>query len=293
MSLVCPCRTPRTASRQSALALLLLLAGSVPCAEEVPATPAGGADAKPGQADVDDLQLDDRAGAETKGGTLFRVVPFDDPRQDLSRKLFWRTLPGSVAAQTTPPRLWVDGTAVIEPRLRVGTTAADKAFVYPTAGRMKLDPGDHTLTPGNIKFKMGQKQIESSSPALAGVGDDVLIRCAPVRFESTDEAGAPVPVPLKLRLGTDSLLREDAGFTVLLIWLPVAMKYDSSFGSFSLSADGKLAAGDLAPNVALTPVGLRLTQPRPSAAAQPAAGLDAAGSLWLVPHRARTAFEQG
>ncbi|HEY3325285.1 MAG TPA: hypothetical protein VGP72_32835 [Planctomycetota bacterium] len=240
--------------------ILIMSAFSLRSAEEIPATPDGRLNAKPGQDETDDLNLEGQAGAENKSGTLVRVAAVSDPKLDMGRMCFWRTLPGVVAAQTTPPRFWIDGTAVIEPRLRVGS---DKEYTYPVGGRMKLDPGEHVLTPGSIRFTIGSNRFDSPHPALAaGQGDELLIRCAAVRFEAADESGAPLAVPIKLRLGADSLLREDANFSALTVWLPVGMKYESSFGPFGLSAAGKIEATALPDGVSATAAGLKLVRPR-------------------------------
>ncbi|MGD0092692.1 MAG: hypothetical protein ABSE73_22505, partial [Planctomycetota bacterium] len=252
----------------------LLCLPTLRCADEVPATPGSGVG---GDADTDDLNLDDNAANAAQGGTLIRLVPFNDPKQDLAKQLLWRTVQGSVAAHTVPVRFWIDGTAVIEPRLRVGAASAEKNYVYPTAGRMKLEPGEHTLTPGNLKFNVTAKGFEMAHPALAaGQGDELLIRCAPVRLESCNEDGAFVGERIRLQLGNDSLLREEASFTALTVWLPVGLKYDSSFGAFAVSADGKIEPAALAQGVAATATGLRLTRAKPGSAGVPPASISAA-----------------
>jgi len=85
----------------------------------------------------------------------------------------------------------------------------------------------------------------------------VLILCAPVRLEVVDPIGQGVPTPLRVQSGQKLLLRKEAVFSSLVIWLPGGGQYESSLGSFSLSASGKVAAAPPLPGVKVSDSGFK------------------------------------
>lgn len=197
-------------------------------------------------------------------GTKFRLVVHspDGKDQGVGEMLYWRTLQGNVAAQTTPVRFRIADSDVIAPVLNPAAGFdAKAAYTYPTEGHIKLKPGKYVLTPGSIPIEVKGTEPISAHPAIKIVNGEVRVRCAPVRLDVIDERGAPVPTPIRVSDEKGSFLREDARFSVLTIWLPVGGEYQSSLGSFTLTADGKVNGVRLANDVRVTAEGLRKTVP--------------------------------
>ncbi len=94
-----------------------------------------------------------------------------------------------------------------------------------------------------------------------GARPELRIRCTPVRFEAVDPNGTPVPVAIRLTREGKSLLRKEARVQSAGALAPLGGQYDSSFGRFTLSAEGRIDAkgSQLAPGVAITASGLRGT----------------------------------
>ncbi len=261
-----------------AVILLALLAPTVTAQTKAgrPATPA-----KP----TDDLDLLLKADAPV--GTLFRLVDAADPKQPLEPRLFWRRIPAFASASTTPVRVSVGGDDVIAPKQITEGGLTELNYTYPIEGRRKLEPGRYVISPGDIPLVLDAGRFKSDHPALLIAGDEVQIRCAPVRFDGVNEAGAPVPVNVEVAYGKTALLREKAAFSPLVVWLPVGVRYLSTLGNFNLSAQGKLENVSPEPGVTVTAEGLRLLVK--SAAASNSAA-PAEGGPWLVSHRGRAVF---
>ena len=221
-----------------------------------------------------------------ENGTRFRLVSAAEPDQDLATRLYWRTCQGTVAAQTTPLCFRMGGTDVIAPHLSKQRGSDGRAItLYPVEGRGEFQAGKYVLQPGGIAIEFEGVVPTSKHPAVQVVNGDVRILCAPVRLEAVDPRGAAVPSPTRLFDDKGSLLREDAQFTILTLWLPVGGRYLSSFGAFALTAQGKIDAGAsrLAPGVEVTESGLRKTlpaaAPRALVAAETVSLHSAAGAL--------------
>ncbi|HYE07748.1 MAG TPA: hypothetical protein VEL07_19675, partial [Planctomycetota bacterium] len=241
--------------------LALALGAATPgwCEEEldIGTTPDMDLGAEPGGAD-DELTLE-TDGRQIVGGTRIRFAPVDDPEATVDGTLYWRGIPGVVSAHTTPVTIEVDGSSVIAPVRSISDAkVADTELSFPHEGRAKLDEGDHTISPGEMRFRLHHGELSSDHPALACGGDEIAILCAPIRFDAADAAGALTPVPVSLRLGKQTLLRAEASFAPLIIWLPVGNAYDSNFGSFAVTAEGAVKAERLAPGVSVTDDGLRM-----------------------------------
>jgi len=212
---------------------------------------------KPASSGLDDL-LD---GGDR--GTVFRLVTAAAPHKPLSEMVYWRSVQNVVAAQTTPIEFRLGDVELIAPQT---ITAAGEATVeptYPTAGQVKTTPGKHVITPGNLPVEITARGITSKHPAIKVVegktGPEVLILCAPVRFDGVDPQGVPQPVTVQIARGNKSLLRQNVRFNPLVLWLPVGADYTSSLGSFTLAADGKIQAqkSQLTAGVTATESGLR------------------------------------
>ena len=145
------------------------------------------------------------------------------------------------------------------------------ALVYPIEGAGKLANGKHLLMPGAIPIEFEGGSPKSKHPAVAVEGNEVRIRCAPVRLEIVDERGRPVAGNIKVFNDKGSLLRKDAHFRVLTVWLPVGGEYHTSLGSFTLTAAGKVEARPerLAAGVRVTAEGLRKVEPACRQVGQP------------------------
>jgi hypothetical protein len=271
----------RTASAWSLTVLSLLLALGLGAGAQ---TPSGRKPAAPDKS-VDDF--DSLLKGDAPAGTLFRLVDSADPKQPLAPRLFWRRIPAFIAAHTTPVRFRLGGDEIIAPKQVTDGPQTELTFTHPIEGRRKLAPGRFVITPGDIPLSLDGGHLKSDHPALHIVGDEVQIHCAPVRFDGVDEHGAPTPVRVELQSGRDSLLRERAAFNPLVIWLPVGVRYQSSFGSFTLTAQGKLEKVEPEANVTATSEGLRRLVKSTNAA--PVASAPA-NRLWLVSHRGRTVF---
>lgn len=244
-----------------------------------------GAQTPAGKNPLDDL--DSLLKGNAPSGTLFRLVDAADPKRPLAPQLFWRRIPAFTVAHTTPVRFRLGGDEIIAPKQVTDGPQTELSYTYPIEGRRKLEAGRFVITPGEIPLSLDAGHIKSDHPALRVAGDEVQILCAPVRFDGVDERGAPVPVRVKLQSGKDSLLREDAAFNPLLIWLPVGVRYQSSLGSFTLSPQGKLENVTTEAGVTVNGEGLRLlVKPTAPALATPSP----ANQLWLVSHRGRTVF---
>jgi hypothetical protein len=238
-----------------------------------------------GKTPLDDL--DSLLKGDAPSGTLFRLVDAADPKRPLAPQLFWRHIPAFTVAHTTPVRFHIGGEEIIGPKQVTEGPQTELSYTYPIEGRRKLDSGRFVITPGEIPLSRDGGRIKSDHPALRVVGDEVQILCAPVRFDSADERGVPVPVRVTLQSGKDLLLRESAAFNPLLIWLPVGVRYQSSLGSFTLSPQGRLENVVAEAGVSVNGQGLRLLVKSP---AQALASPSPANQLWLVSHRNRTVF---
>lgn len=237
-----------------------------------------------GLAAQDELDAADQAGA----GTLFRLVIAERPNEGIGARLFWRSIPAYVAAETCPVRIQLDGDDVIAPRETPDERGVGMQTTYPTQGRREVREGDHLLSPGSIPLERKNGKLSSSHPAIQVAGGEVRIRCARVRLDSVDAGGAPVPLAVSLRVGQASLLRQEARFNPLTIWLPVGVKYNSSLGDFTVTPEGRVEASALADGVAVVGNGLRRTlKAAPRAASQPKAP---EGKLWLIAPRQRSVF---
>ena len=227
--------------------------------------------------------------AETAGtGTLFRLVVADKPAEGLASRQFWRVIPAYAAAETCPVRIQLDGDDVIAPREVVAEGEVGVRTVYPTRGRKELSEGEHTLSPGSIPLSVKNGTPRSPHPAILLTEGEVRIRCARVRLDAVDEAGAPVPTAISLRCGQMPLLRHETRFNPLIVWLPIGVKYNSSLGDFEVTPEGGVEGKSLPDGVKVVGDGLRLTvkeQPRPLGLPRAPAG-----RLWLVSHRQRSVF---
>ncbi len=241
----------------------------------------------PGPAGTLPDELESLLKVDGPAGTLFRLVDAADPKQPLAPRLFWRHIPAFTAANTTPVRVSVGGEDVIAPKQNVDDGETELNFTYPIEGRRKLEPGRYVITPGDIPIVLDAGRIKSDHPAVQVAGDEVQIRCAPVRFDGVNEAGSPVPVRVNVACGKSVLLRERAAFSPLILWLPVGVRYFSSLGDFALSAQGKLENVSPEPGVTVTADGLRLLV---KAAAATADASPVESGPWLVSHRGRAVF---
>jgi hypothetical protein len=229
---------------------------------------AGRAQDKKGIGDLDGL------GDPADRGTHFRLVDVAHPGQGIGPRLYWRRCAGTVAAETAPVRFRMEGTDVIAPQLNKNRPAdGSDLYVYPVEGSAEFSSGDFVLNPGGIPLTFEGVRPTSKHPAIRVVSGDVCILCAPLRLEVVDPRGVPVPSPIRLFDDKEPLLREEARFSVLTVWLPVAGQYHSSFGHIVLTAAGKIDAGlcQLADGVQTTATGLRKIVPagafpRPSTA---------------------------
>ncbi|MCX7935724.1 MAG: hypothetical protein N3A66_10765, partial [Planctomycetota bacterium] len=218
------------------------------------------------------------------GGVLFRFADAKQPAKDLGECLFWRVLPDRVAASITPLRLEMDGSDVIAPILNPNPPPGQQEYLYPHSGRAKVEQGEHTLTPFNLTFRLEGKDFKSDHPALKFGRDEVIIRCAPVRFEIADENGAPAAAAIAVSIGKEQLLREAKAFSLVVAWLPVGLSYDSTAGKFRLDAEGKFEApaAGLAKNAVATDSGFRLTvratAPKPRRPVKRGAGVGKVGT---------------
>jgi outer membrane protein assembly factor BamB len=228
--------------------LLALLAGQALAAEVKP-RPKG---------DLEEL-------VEGQGkGTRFRLVSAAAPEQAIGATFYWRTFLGTVSAETAPARFRLGDVEVIAPQLNKDKLdSTQTSYTYPTEGAAEVEPGKHVLEPGGmtIEFRGGVPASQHSAVRIAG--NEVRLLCAPVRFETVDERGVPVTASVRLLGQRGPLLREEAQFSVLTLWLPVGGQYQTSFGTVVLTASGKVDAQDsrLASGVAITEAGLRRTVP--------------------------------
>ncbi|MBA3847945.1 MAG: hypothetical protein H0X45_15050, partial [Planctomycetes bacterium] len=234
-------------------------AGQGSCEEELDITTTPEMDLDADAAGADDELTLETDGKQIVGGTRVRFASFDDPDASIADTLYWRGIPGVVAAFTTPVTIEVDGSAVIAPVRSISDAkVADTELSYPSEGRAKLDEGDHTISPGEMRFRLHHGELSSKHPALAFGDDEIVILCAQIRFDAADAGGALTPVPVSLRLGKQGLLRSEASFAPLIIWLPVGNSYDSNFGTFAITAEGTVKPDRLAPGVSVTADGLRM-----------------------------------
>ncbi len=215
---------------------------------------------------VDDLL--DRADS----GIRFRLVMHSDPEQAIDEGVYWRTVEGVVAAAVAPTEFRLGDTELLAPQASKSSKTSTAEPTFPTESRVKLALGKQQLMPGAIPIEVRPGEILSKHPAVqvvdAAAGIELRILCAPVRLETLDQAGTPVAAPIRVTRDQKSLLRKEAQFNPLILWLPVAGQYDSSFGRFALTADGRIdaKASQLAPGVQITDAGLRRTVDGPAEA---------------------------
>lgn len=219
------------------------------------------------------------SGANT--GTRFRLVKASDSTQGLEANLYWRTLLGVVAAETAPPKFVIAGEDVIAPTSQADSkdpSAGTAPEVFPTEGRFALTEGKHALTPGDFAIEVKAGVATAKHPAIQivakGAKQEILIRCAPVRFEGVNAEGIPTPVEVRVRWNETTLLRKPAQFNPLVLWLPVGLEYVSNFGSFSLTESGDITPGEVVRDVERIAGGFRKT-----IASTPAAAARVDGSL--------------
>ena len=210
---------------------------------------------------------DDLADNGISGGTPIRLVPFNQPDGTLAGRVFWRSVDDCRGVETFPVKIQLDGKDVIAPRMHQDEKTLEVSYEYPTEGTALFSAGRHVLQPGNITITQGDK-LASDHPAAKIAGDKVCILCAPVRLDAVDSGGRPVPIGIRLNCGRLGLLREEAKFNPLTIWLPVGVEYQSSLGSFTVAPDGQIQAdpATLPVGVRRTDRGLRLTVPAARAA---------------------------
>ncbi len=252
----------------------------------------------PVAAAADDLDLGDdliedfakEIGADTRAGVAFRLVRADAPGQSIEGSLHWRSVPGSVAAETFPAKVEIGGNVAIGPRDEVLPDDLGMTVVYEPFGRAPVPDGRSELYPGRIPVTMQNGRLTAQHPAVRVTDQGVSILCAPVRFTPVTPEGSPAPTRIQISDGHNDLLRADGPFSLLTVWLPVGVKYSSSFGSFTLAADGTVAPEKLAPHVEADKRGLRLTLASP--ARGPAAAEPPAETLHLFLHRGRTVFAE-
>ncbi len=237
---------------------------------------------------VDDLV--DRADSRIR----FRLVMHDNPDEGLDERSYWRSVQGVVAAQVAPSEFRLGDAEMLAPQASQSGKAEGAEPTFPTESLVKLPAGKHLLTPGGIPIEVRAGEPVSQHPAVEIVagkrGTELRIRCAAVRLEAVDASGTPLPVPIRVTRDQKSLLRKEARFNPLILWLPVAGQYDSSFGRFALSADGKIdaKASRLAPGVEITAAGLRRTIDKP---ADSSPGADLSSNLVPVTVSSRGAKE--
>ena len=242
--------------------LVLATVGSWPCWAEDPLDLLDNKKAKPkAKVKVDDF---DNLLNRSTAGTPFHLVQVAEPSRNIGEQLYWRTLSGSVAAQTAPPEFRVGESTVIAPEVGSSEESEGKSLdIYPTSGQVALEAGQHLVKPGDLPLTLRGGKPSSDHPAIRVVesqtGYEVRVLCAPVRFEVVDEAGRPQPQAIQVAWKGKSLLRQEANFNPLILWLPVGVSYDSSLGAFALSATGKVEAraGSLALGVTPSATGLR------------------------------------
>lgn len=251
--------------------LLLVLPVSFAVAQAKAKKPAAGKQ-KAAAKDAPKESADELDRLVNKGfqGHLFRLVSVEQPDRGLEGTLYWRTLLGKVAADVSPRDFQLDGEDLIAPQVKSDDENAEVSPVPPTTGRIKLEDGKHTITPGGIPLLVKAGVPSSTHPAIqvktTESGPEVRILCAPVRFEAVDARGIPASADVRLSHGDRSLFRKPATFNALRMWLPVGVEYSSSFGTFELDAKGKIKNPRLANDVQVVEGGLRKTVPSSSAA---------------------------
>jgi hypothetical protein len=213
------------------------------------------ADEKPKKSDDVDALLE---GGDK--GVKIRLVDASDVKNRLADRLYWRTFKGEVAAQTTPATFRLGNSEVIAPIMDKASAGATKpTYTYPIEGFTKIRTGRHLLMPGNIPIDFKGGEPAADHPAIKIVDGEIQVRCVPVRLEVVNQRGLSVATPIKLLGERGTLLRDDANFRSLIVWLPVGASYSTTLGSFQLTADGKVStrSSQLAANVTVSGTGLR------------------------------------
>lgn len=207
------------------------------------------------------------------------LVSVAAPDRKLGASFYWRTVPGWIAAETFPVRFKLDGQDAVEGADALGPVARERQakdlaleYDYPPESVAGVGTGTHKLFPGGLALTLTDGQLKAGHPALLVAGTELRIVCAPVRLAGVAADGSAVPTPVKVAWNGGSLLRAEGVFNPLVIWLPVGVSYQSSFGNFAVAADGTLSAQQLAPGVTLVAGGLqksvaRTETAKPSAAA--------------------------
>ncbi|HUU69734.1 MAG TPA: hypothetical protein VM186_09430, partial [Planctomycetota bacterium] len=175
------------------------------------------------------LEDDDEMKEALKGGVLFKLVKFDKPDEGIADSLFWRTLPGQVAASTFPVKFSIGGKEVIKPEMLVNENDVGTTYRYEPEGRGDIR-GEAVLQPCSLQVGRGSRH-----PAIHREGTELRILCAPVRFEAITTDGKPVARPVKVLFDDETLLREDANFCPLIMWLPIGVKYNSNWATFTVT----------------------------------------------------------
>ena len=270
-----------------------------------------------------DLDIDDDEGEDEGGltefaaelgidmaeGTPVRLVMARDAKKSIDEHLFWRQIPGYIAASTFPLTVEIGGKIAIRPKKIVLPDKLGMATVYETHGRVVIPAGTSHIMPGKIPITWENDQPLVNHPAIKLDEQGIRILCAPVRFDAVDEQGTATPVRVRVGDGRINSMRTDGPYNPLIMWLPVGIVYKSTFGSFKLLADGKVKPLKLAKGVKLTTEGFRLSvksKRRKTQAALPlfvqegtfpaqipASRAPPANKLHLWPHRGRRVFAQG
>ncbi len=244
------------------------------------------------EADKDLKELGKDLGVDVSGRTKFVLVRAEAPDQPITPALFWRELPDYTAANSYPAEVRIGGDAAIAARQEVLPNDLGMVTIWEPFGALKLPPGEMTMKPGRIRFRNEDGQLTCKHPAIVVKSNsEVRIRCAAVRFSTVDSAGAPVPFNLSLSDGEVSLLRKPGPYNPLIMWLPVGLQYESSFGTFSLDNDGKIVSATPRNGAVQVPDGFRVTL-APAAKAASAAPATA-DKLYLWTYRQRRVYAQG
>ncbi len=253
--------------------------------------------ANPAAAADPELDLDTVLSAvapELTAGTLVRLVRFDMPDQSLDDEIYWRTYRGQTTASVAPVRFMLGQRAVIAPLTQQNPETEQLVTTYPTHGRLNAGHGEHRLEPGAIALHLTDGQWSSAHPAVRIVGDEIHIRCAPVRLLVVDQQGLAQPADLAFSTDRLPLLRQPGRFRQLTMWLPVGARYRSTLGDFTLDGAGQLTAdaATLAPGVQVQERELRQQITARTTAADPLHFTHPAPALHLLTHLQRRVYAE-
>jgi hypothetical protein len=206
------------------------------------------------------LSGSDEPSLSDKGEYTVELVTWDDPKTPLDSVAVDRSFDGALTVAYWSLDIRLDNLLVTPPDVHFHKDSGQYLTLRPRR-KADLKDGVHRFSPGNASFEVKGLEVKSLSASVLVEGETIRLRLVPVTFESTNKDRSRwAPFALKLQAGEADLLKrfEKAGPPLakrpiwrLTLYLPAGEEYRSSWGTFRVTEDGGVKAGQLKPGVSL------------------------------------------